>query len=149
MASPTRETVHLTQGRDYQFNVHFGAGIAPLPSDLPPPLGVGLGPSPEMLLAAAVGNCLAASLLFSLRKYKQQPDPITAEVSTDIGRNAQGRLRVQAMTVTLTLGQPAAALEHLQRVLDQFEDFCTVTQSVRAGIEIAVQVFDATGERLK
>ncbi len=137
MAADTRESVHLTQLRDYQFEVRFGGGIAAaLHSDLPPPLGGGLGPSPEQQLAAAVGNCLAASLLFSLRKYKQQPEPISAEVSAEIGRNTEGRLRVQALDVVLTLGQPAAALQQLERVLAQFEDFCTVTQSVRVGIDV-------------
>ena len=149
MASPTREILRLVQGHDYQFDVQFGGGIAPLLSDLPPPLGAGQGPSPEMLLAAAVGNCLAASLLFSLRKYKQQPEPISAEVGIEIGRNAEGRLRVQTIDVVLQLGQPAATLQQLDRALDQFEDFCTVTQSVRTGIDVKVQVQDATGARLK
>ena len=149
MSTDTRQPVRLTQQRDYQVQVDFGSGIAPLRADEPPPLGGGAGPSPEQLLAAAVGNCLAASLLFSLRKYKQQPEPIAAEVSTTIGRNAGNRLRIQAMQVVLTLGQPAAALQHLDRALAQFEDFCTVTQSVRAGIDVSVQVLDATGARLK
>ena len=141
--------VRLTQQRDYQFDVQFGAGIAPLLADEPPPLGSGQGPSPEQLLAAAVGNCLAASLLFSLRKYKQQPEPISAEVRSETARNAQGRLRIKALQVVLTLGQPGAALQHLDRALAQFEDFCTVTQSVRAGIEVTVLVLDAQGLRLK
>jgi len=149
MAANTRESVRLTQVRDYQFEIQFGGGIATLQGDLPPPLGSGRGPSPEQQLAAAVGNCLAASLLYSLRKYKQQPEPITAEVSTEVGRNAEGRLRVQSIDVVLTLGQPAAALQHLDRVLAQFEDFCTVTQSVRTGIDVRVQVVDAQGVRLK
>jgi organic hydroperoxide reductase OsmC/OhrA len=149
MSANTRESVRLTQVHDYQFETQFGPGIAVLQSDLPPPLGGGHGPSPEQQLAAAVGNCLAASLLFSLRKYKQQPEPITAEVSTEIGRSAEGRLRVQGIDVVLRLGQPAAALQHLERVLSQFEDFCTVTQSVRAGIDVNVQVLDASGARLK
>ena len=149
MSTDTRQPVRLTQQRDYQFQVDFGAGIAPLLADEPPPLGSGAGPSPEQFLAAAVGNCLAASLLFSLRKYKQQPEPITAEVSAQTGRNAENRLRIQSMQVVLTLGQPAAALQHLDRALAQFEDFCTVTQSVRGGIEVNVQVVDAAGARVK
>ena len=149
MTTDTRQPVRLTQQRDFQFQVDFGAGIAPLLADEPPPLGSGQGPSPEQLLAAAVGNCLAASLLFSLRKHKQQPEPIAAEVSTTTGCNAENRLRIQAMQVVLTLGQPAAALQHLDRALAQFEDFCTVTQSVRGGIEVNVQVVDALGARLK
>ena len=145
----TSPSVRLAQQRDFQFEVDFGAGIAPLQVDEPPPLGAGQGPSPEQLLAAAVGNCLAASLLFSLRKYKQQPEPISAEVHSQTARNAEGRLRIKTIDVVLTLGQPAAALQHLDRALAQFEDFCTVTQSVRTGIEVNVQVHDATGARLK
>ena len=66
-----------------------------------------------------------------------------------IGRNAEGRLRVQAIDVVLQLGQSAASLQQLDRALAQFEDFCTVTQSVRTGIDVKVQVRDATGARLK
>ena len=149
MSTSAPPSVRLTQQRDYRFEVEFGPGIAPLLADEPPPLGSGAGPSPEQFLAAAVGNCLAASLLFSLRKYKQQPEPITAAVSAQTGRNAENRLRIQSMQVVLTLGQPAAALQHLDRALAQFEDFCTVTQSVRGGIEVNVQVVDALGARLK
>lgn len=143
------ETVRLTQLHDYRFDIDFGDGVAALQSDLPAPLGGGQGPSPEQQLAAAVGSCLAASLLFSLRKYKQQPEPITALVQTEIGRNAEGRLRVLGMEVHLKLGQPAAALQQLDRVLAQFEDYCTVTQSVRAGIPVNVHVVDAQDLRLK
>ncbi len=145
----TSPGVRLAQQRDFQFKVEFGGAIAPLQVDEPPPLGAGQGPSPEQLLAAAVGNCLSASLLFSLRKYKQQPEPISAEVHSQTARNTEGRLRITTIDVVLKLGQPAAALQHLDRALAQFEDFCTVTQSVRAGIEVNVQVHDATGARLK
>jgi uncharacterized OsmC-like protein len=141
--------VRLVQRRDYQFDNSFGAGVPPLLADEPPPLGQGAGPAPTQLLAAAVGNCLAASLLFALRKYKQQPEPLQAEVTAQIGRNAQGRLRVQAMLVRLTLGVPAEALDHLERALASFEDFCTVTGSVRAAIPVTVEVFDAHGAKLK
>nr|MBP6616136.1 OsmC family protein [Aquabacterium sp.] len=113
------------------------------------PLGGGTGPSPVQMLSAAVGNCLSDSLLFALRKFKQEPDPIRAEVTSEVGRNADGRMRVLNMTAALHLGVPAAQLEHLDRVLSQFEAFCTVTQSVGQGIPITVQVFDATGAQLK
>lgn len=142
-------TVRLTQARDYQFDVHFADQVPVLRADEPPPLGQGSGPSPVQLLAAAVGNCLADSLLFALRKYRQQPEPIAAQVDAEVGRNAEGRLRVLGMTAALTLGVPADTLDHLERVLGSFETFCTVTQSVGAGIPITVQVFDAHGARLK
>jgi uncharacterized OsmC-like protein len=143
------ESVHLVQRLDYQFEMQFGASVPAWLADEPPPLGQGAGPSPVQLLAAAVGNCLSDSLLFALRKFKQAPEPIRCAVNAELGRNAEGRLRVLAMQATLTLGVPAASLQHLDRALAQFESFCTVTQSVGTSIPITVSVFDSTGAQLK
>ena len=85
----------------------------PIMGDEPAPLGAGMGPSPMQLLAAAVGNCLSDSLLFALRKFKQAPEPIHTDVVAQVGRNAEGRLRVLQIRAVLNLGVPAAALEHL------------------------------------
>lgn len=142
-------SIRLTQRQDYQFDTHFGGTIADLRADEPPPLGAGSGPSPMQLLCAAVGNCLAASLLFALRKFKQSPEPIQCEVASEKGRNAQGRLRIARLTVTLTLGVPAETVQHLDRVLAQFEEFCTVGASVAQAIPTEVHVKDATGKTLK
>ena len=147
--SETLVNVTLTQKQDYQYDIRFGGEVPSLMGDEPPPLGAGRGPSPVQLLCAAVGNCLSDSLLFALRKFKQAPEPIRTEVTAEVGRNADGRMRVLNMTAALHLGVPAAQLEHLDRVLSQFEAFCTVTQSVGQGIPITVQVFDATGAQLK
>jgi uncharacterized OsmC-like protein len=141
--------VRLDQLQDYRFGVHFGGAIPVLAVDEPAPLGAGLGPSPTQLLGAAVGNCLSDSLLFALRKFKLAAEPIRCEVTSRVGRNAQGRERVLGMDAVLTLGAPGASLAHLDRVLGQFEAFCTVTQSVGAGIPITVGVVDSTGQRLK
>jgi uncharacterized OsmC-like protein len=143
------QTVRLTQVQDYQFDVDFGTPGAALRADEPAPLGQGVGPSPVQLLAAAVGNCLSASLLFALRKFKQAPEPLVCAVRAEVGRNAEGRVRVLGLTATLTLGVPASAIEHLDRVLGGFEAYCTVTQSVSPAIPVVVEVFDAAGSRLK
>jgi uncharacterized OsmC-like protein len=111
--------------------------------------GGGTGPSPVQLLCAAVGSCLTDSLLFALRKFKQRPDPLACEAQAEVGRNASGRLRIARMVATLRLGVPAASLEHLDRVLAQFEAFCTVTQSVGQGIAISVRVEDSAGVLLR
>jgi len=142
-------SVQLKQQQDYEFQMHFGEGVPVLLGDEPAPLGLGAGPSPMQLLAAAVGNCLSDSLLFSLRKYKQAPEPIQCKVTAEEGRNPEGRLRVLGLKAVLTLGVPASSLAHLDRVLDQFEEFCTVTQSVRQGIPVTVEVLDSTGLKLK
>ena len=79
----------------------------------------------------------------------QAPEPIRTQVAAEVGRNAEGRLRVLSMAAELHLGVPAAQLEHLQRVLDTFEQYCTVTQSVGQGIPVAVRVLDTDGRVLK
>lgn len=146
--SETAVQVHLDQDQDYRFDVDFGVG-PPLRVDEPPPLGQGEGPSPVMLLGAAVGNCLSASLLFALRKFKQSPEPLRTEVRLQTGRNAEGRLRVQRIQAQLQLGVAASQLQHLDRVLSSFEAYCTVTQSVAAAIPVDVEVIDADGRSLK
>ena len=70
--------------------------------------------------------------------HKNQSDPITATATTRIARNAQNRLRIEA-----------AQMEHLDRILAQFEEFCIVTQRVRDGIPVNVPVVDAEGATLK
>jgi len=141
-------SITVTRQQGYQFLVDFGSAMPALNADLPAPLGQGAGPSPEHLLLAAVANCLGASLLFALQKYKQDPGTLSATATATIGRNEDKRLRVTGVDVALSLGKPAAELEHLDRVLAQFEDFCTVTQSVRAGMDVRLSVSDAAGQRL-
>lgn len=145
----SRIVVDLSQQEDYRFDIAFGGDIAVLAGDEPPPLGSGKGPSPVQLLAAAVGSCLSDSLLFALRKFKQRPDPLRCKVEAVVGRNPDGRLRVLGMKAVLTLGTPAGQLEHLARAVEQFEQFCTVTQSVGQGIPIEVEVHDSAGVRVR
>jgi len=144
----TTAHVSLRQQADFQFEIRFGDAIPVLMADEPVPLGKGEGPSPAQLLCASVGNCLCDSLLFALRKFKQAPEPLRAEVQADVGRNPEGRLRILGIHVTITLGVAARALEHLERALSQFEEFCTVTQSVRQAIPVRVTVRDADGQTL-
>ena len=147
--SETTIQVSLHQQQDYRFDIRFGGDVPTLTSDEPAPLGTGLGPSPVQLLSAAVGNCLSDSLLFALRKFKQAPEPIRCDITSEVGRNADNRLRVLGIHAVLTLGVPAESLAHLDRVLDTFETYCTVTQSVGQGIPVTIQVIDSTGKTLK
>ena len=141
--------VSLQQQADYRYEIRFGDGIPALIADEPAPLGKGEGPSPAQLLCASVGNCLSDSLLFALRKFKQAPEPLRCEVQAEVGRNTEGRLRVLGIHATITLGVAANALEHLDRALAQFEEFCTVTQSVRQAVPVRVTVIDVDGHTLR
>jgi uncharacterized OsmC-like protein len=141
--------VHLRQQEDYRFEARFDSPALPaLLTDEPPPLGGDAGPSPIRLLTLSVANCLAASLLFALRKFKNEPGALRAEATAYLQRNAQNRLRVARIAVDIHLGVPAAELKLLPRILAQYEDYCVVTQSVRAAFSVDVRVFDAAGTLL-
>lgn len=141
--------VTLIQRQGYQFEHHYGPGTAVLLADEPVPLGTGQGPDPVALLCSAVGNCLSASFWFACQKYKDDPAPLRTEVRATVGRNEGKRLRVQGLAVDLHLGRPAGEIGHLQRVLDSFEEFCTVSQSVAPAIPVTLRVLDSTGAVLK
>lgn len=149
MSENTIVEVKLTQQQDFRFLIEYDGIVPSITGDEPPPLGQSAGPSPVQLLASAVGNCLSDSLLFALRKFKQAPEPIRCRMQAEVGRNAEGRNRVLSLSARLHLGVPAASLQHLDRVLATFEDFCTVTQSVRPAIPVTLEVFDGEGVKLK
>ncbi|WP_417442783.1 OsmC family protein [Idiomarina abyssalis] len=132
---------------NYKFLVDFGS-YGELVSDEPEPLGEGQGPNPSRILAASVANCLAASLMFALRKFKDEPGKVSAKVKGHLDR-VDGRWRIVSMDVDIKLGNASATLSHLERALEQFEDFCVVTQSVRNGIDVNVKVEDSDGKLVK
>ena len=136
----------LEQEGPYAFRISFeGAGLDALHSDESAPLGGGAGPNPSHLLLASVANCLSASLLFALRKFKNAPGPIRTEIVAHKARNEAGRWRIPRAEVVITLADSAATLAHFDRVLAQFEQFCIVTQSVREGMQVDVRIIDADG----
>jgi uncharacterized OsmC-like protein len=149
-AAPEAEfDIELSQQGGYRFEARFDSpAVPPLVVDEHPPLGGDGGPSPARVLAVAVGHCLSASLLFALRKFRNDPGSMRTSVHVDIVRNEARRLRVGRMAVALHLGKPAAELQMLERILAQFEDFCTVTASIRGAVAVEVRVYDSTGALL-
>jgi organic hydroperoxide reductase OsmC/OhrA len=119
--------------------VRFHHGRVPdLFTDEPPPLGAGDGPSAKELLAAAIGHCLASSLLFCMQKARLEPRDLEIEVVVETGRNGEGRLRIQRVDVKLSPSVTPEVRDQMGRCLEVFESFCTVTQSVRQGFPVGV-----------
>lgn len=144
-----RPRIELTQTDRYRFEVDFGEAFAPFAIDEPDPIGAGTAPAPEQVLASSVAYCLAASLFFALGKYRQDGKGLRASAECNIERNEAGRLRINHIDVQLQLGAEAESLQHLDRILAQFEPFCTVSESVQSGIPVTVAVSDASGRRLR
>lgn len=132
--------ITLSREQDYRFRIHFPGGAHELITDEPPPLGGGAGPNPSALLAAAIANCLASSLLFCFSKQRIETGAFDATVEVATTRNAEGRLRIAGVTVTLAPEVSAADRERMNRCVELFESFCIVTESVRSGIPVTVAV---------
>ena len=140
-------TVWLKQKEHYQIEVStdFPKDWSAI-GDEPPPLGEGNGPGAARFLAAGMGQCLVASLLFCLEKSRVRLDgPINAEVNLTISRNERGRFRIPRARVKIYL---PAMDENQQKAFERcstlYEDFCIVTASVRQGIDVDVEL--VTGE---
>ena len=145
MDNPTPLKVHLTQQGDYRFLVDFSASI---PALLVGHAGDSTGPAPAQLLGAAAGQCLLASLVFALGKARRDAGLLSAEVTCQLGRNAQGRQRVQSLAITARLGKRAAELPDIQLLLAGFLPFCTVPQSLVEGMAVHVTIEDSEGQTL-
>jgi organic hydroperoxide reductase OsmC/OhrA len=149
MSDTQKIVLTLEQESEYSFRIHFDeTSIPDLLTDEPEPLGHGAGPNPARMLAAAVANCLSASLLFALRKFKNQPGKLVTTATAELTRNEQGRFRVSHIQADIQLAEAADAHASLERILAQFENFCVVTESVRHGIEVSVSITDADGVRV-
>ena len=135
--------LHVERLSDFEFKVTFDKDhYAPLLMDEPAPLGKDHAPNPARILAAAIGDCLSASLLFCLQKNGAGASAMTSDVKVELVRNEHNRLRIGVVDVTLhpkVTGDSAA----LEKCLATFEDFCVVTQSVREGLDVRVKVESA------
>jgi uncharacterized OsmC-like protein len=134
--------VSMKREENFVFNVNFGIdGVKQFKMDEPPPVGDNLGPGASKVLAAALGNCLSASLLFCLQKARAQVGDIETSVVGKMRRNESGRWRIREVKIEIS---PDIELSQYQSQYDRcyslFEDFCIVSKSIEEGIPIKVQV---------
>lgn len=100
-----------------------------------------LGPNPSRMLGMAVLGCLSASFIFCLKKRHFEVDDLKAEAELTIGRNEKGFWRVRKIDVNI---KPKIDSPDTRKRADQckkmFEDYCIVTQAVREGINVEVNL---------
>jgi uncharacterized OsmC-like protein len=137
-------SIDIKHVRDLAFEVDFGIdGVANFMMDEPEPLSRGSGPNPTRVLAASLGACLSASLLFCLQKARSEVKGIETRVKTEMTRNEQGRLRVGGMQVDITVDAEESQSKGIDRCTRIFKDFCVVTESVKNGVPVEVEVHQA------
>ncbi len=148
---PENGTFSLTLERlqNYEFKAQFDWDhLEPIILDESEPLGHRKGPNPSRLVAAAVGDCLSASLLFCLQKAKMEVKNVKTLVTGSLVRNEKGRLRIGKIDVSIMVELADGQYDRINRCLDLFEDYCIVTASVRKGIRVNVVVTDPKGNEL-
>ena len=125
----------------YRFKVGFDVeGVPGLVVDEMKPLGEGVGPNPTRLLSIAVGHCVSSSLLYCLNKVRVKAKKLETTVKANITRNKEGYFRIASIDVQIHLEVGEDNKKRVQRCLSTFENYCTVTQSVRKGIDVKVNV---------
>lgn len=119
---------------------------SPFPSDEPEPVGKSSAPSTPALLAAAVGHCLSASLVEMLRRSHVEVLGCRTEAIAVVAPNNEGLPRIRRVEVTVTpdIGAPSPRTARCEEL---FEKYCTVTSSVREGVEVQVVVRWPSTER--
>ncbi|KHF26591.1 osmotically inducible protein OsmC [Solemya velum gill symbiont] len=147
MSEQARFTLTLEHLEDYEFKVKFDKkALDDMIVDEPPPLGMLAGPNPSRLLAVSAANCLSASLLHCINRGEPLPGSVTTEVTATIVRNEKKRLRIGGMSIKLKMSEDLSNAAKAKRCLALFEDFCVVTDSIRQGIPITVEVENSEGE---
>ena len=133
--------VSMVRKEGFKFEVDFGLenGLT-LMMDEPPPVGEYTGPNASKILAAAMGNCLTASLMFCLQKARAEVGDIKTDVKGVMRRNEKGRWRIQDINVDIDIGVDGEYDSQYDRCYGLFEDFCIVSKSIEEGIPINVQV---------
>jgi organic hydroperoxide reductase OsmC/OhrA len=139
--------VEVDQAERYRFEVSYpGTGLRPLTVDEPAPVGAGAGPDPALALAGAVGHCLSSTLFNTLERSHVRATPIRTTVTITFGRNAAGRKRVVGLEVQIECAPlNESDRERFDRSVAIFEDYCTVTGSVREGIRVRTHTHPPAG----
>lgn len=108
-------------------------------TDEPDPVGDASGPATPALLGSAIGHCLSASLLETLKKSRIIVEGMETNVIAHVRPNQDGLPRIERVEVQIVptiTGDTARS----QRCEDVFQQYCTVCSSVKEGIKVDVNV---------
>ena len=138
-----RFTVNLKHESGYRFVSQAGEdGVPhgkPYVSDEPDPVGEASGPATPALLGSAIGHCLSAGLLEALRKAGVDVSDFETDVTAVVKPNEDGFPRIDHVDVLLR-----PSVRKIDGVADRcagiFENHCTISSSLKKGIDIRVQV---------
>ncbi|MFX0076579.1 MAG: OsmC family protein [Candidatus Hermodarchaeota archaeon] len=100
-----------------------------------------LGPNPSRLLGLALLGCLSASFIFCLKKKNLTLDDLQATAELTIARNDKGFWRVMKVDVDINMEiSDPETRKRADQCKKMFEQYCVVTQAVREGINVEVNL---------
>lgn len=100
-----------------------------------------LGPNPSRMLGVAVLGCLSSSFIFCLKKKDFTLDNLKAEAEVTVARNDKGFWRVAKIDVNIDIEiDDPEARKRADQCRKMFEQYCLVTQAVREGIDVEVNL---------
>ena len=117
----------------------------PYVSDEPDPVGEASGPATPALLGSAIAHCLSASLLEALRHAHLEVLDFETEAIAVVKPNEEGLPRIDHVDVKIK-PRLAEASPRMDRCADVFQKYCTVSSSVKRGIDVRVTVEWEIGE---
>ncbi len=134
-------TIEIERLEDYRFKIEFDKeSMGELITDESEEAGGDEeGPNPSRLLAASSLNCLMASLIFCLKKKRVDLKSLKGKITGTVER-VDGRLRVTKLEAMIKPEIDSADKQKLEKCEEIFEDYCVVTQSIRNGIDVEVEV---------
>jgi uncharacterized OsmC-like protein len=100
-----------------------------------------MGPNPSRMLGVAVLGCLSSSFIFCLKKKDFTLDNLKAEAEVTVARNDKGFWRVAKIDVNIDIEiDDPEARKRADQCRKMFEQYCLVTQAVREGIDVEVNL---------
>lgn len=125
----------------HKFEVEFDdPRYAKLIVDEPEPLGTGEGPNPVRLLSAAVGECISSSLVWCLDRARIGIRGLETTIRTDLVKEERGYWRIRGIRAEVLLRVEEGDMGRIPRCLELFEEYCTVTQGLRLGTPVEIDV---------
>lgn len=135
--------INMEKLENYKFKVDFGKKSIPsllMDETKDIPGGEETGPTASMLMGAAVGNCLSASLIFCLSKKRVNLKNLRTIITLKRKRNDKGYWSISEIVVDL---QPEIAEEDRARFdqcVEIFRNYCIVSNSIETGIPLTVNI---------
>ncbi|MCK4844339.1 MAG: OsmC family protein [Candidatus Heimdallarchaeota archaeon] len=135
--------INMEKLENYKFLVDFGRESIPsllMDETKDIPGGEETGPTASMLMGAAVGNCLSASLVFCLSKKRVNLENLKTKITLKRKRNDKGYWSISEIVVDL---QPEIAEEDRKRFdqcVEIFRNYCIVSNSIETGIPLTVNI---------